>query len=152
MENDQSFATEVWLLSGIINSLPGILTLENNRLILTAIGSGTFWESGLKKIEKKSGVENFFSLINTGKPVQLFNVDLSEIQKLSFPWFYFSAGAHITCKKAKYRLSFIQPNNSVMPILDRSDFSAVYTKNVEIIQDIKDARKVGRKWKSLLTQ
>ena len=152
MENDQSFATEVWLLSGIINSLPGILTLENNRLILTAIGSGTFWESGLKKIEKKSGVENFFSMINKGKPVQLFNVDLSEIQKLSFPWFYFSAGAHITCKKAKYRLSFIQPNNSVMPILDRSDFSAVYTKNVEIIQDIKDARKVGRKWKSLLTQ
>lgn len=152
MENDQSFATEVWLLSGIINSLPGILTLENNRLILTAIGSGTFWESGLKKIEKKSGVENFFSLINKGKPVQLFNVDLSEIQKLSFPWFYFMAGAHITCKKAKYRLSFIQPNNSVIPILDRSDFAAVYTKNVEIIQDIKDARKVGRKWKLLLTQ
>ncbi len=152
MKKNESFASEVWLLSGLINSLPGILALEGGKLIFTALGTGTFWDSGLKKLEKKSGAENFSSLLNQGKSAQLFSVELSEIQKITFPLLYFSAGAHITFNNEKYRLSFIQPNNTKMPIFNTSDYEAVYKRSVEIIQDIGHSRKVGKKWKSLLTE
>ena len=52
MKNNESFSSEVWLLSGLINSLPGVLTLDGGKLLFTAIGTGTFGDSGLKKIEK----------------------------------------------------------------------------------------------------
>ena len=152
MKKNESFSSEVWLLSGLINSLPGILTLDDGRLIFTAIGTGTFRDRGLKKIEKKSGAENFTSLLNQGKPAQLLNVELSEIQKITFPAIYFSAGAHMTINDKKYRLSFIRPNNTKKPIFYRSDYKAVLDKSVEIIQDITHSRKVGKKWKSLLTE
>ncbi len=69
METSEYFVAEIWLLSGNINRFLRILTLKNNRLIMTAIDPRAFWESGLKKTEKKLGVENFFSLINKGKLV-----------------------------------------------------------------------------------
>ena len=152
MEGNESFASEVWLLSGLFHSLPGILALEDGKLIFTAIGTGTFWDSGLKKIEKRSGAKNFYSLLKHDKPAQLFNVELSEIQKTTFPLIYFSAGAHITFNNEKYRLSFIEPNNTKMPIFNRSQYDAVIKRSVEIIQDIGHSRKVGKKWKSLLTE
>lgn len=148
--NIESYSSEVWLISGLFNSLPGILTLENELLIFTAIGTGTYWDSGLKKIEEKSGAENFYSLLKQNKPAQLFSVKLNKIQKITFPFIYFSAGAHITCYNEKYRLSFIEPNNTQLPIFDRSKYNAVLKRNVEIIQDISQARIVGKKWKSLL--
>lgn len=152
MEKYKSFASEVWLLSGLFNSLPGLLALEGERLIFTAIGTGTFWDSGLKKIEKKSGTKNFFSLLKDDKPAQLFSVELSEIQKTTFPLIYFSAGAHITFNNEKYRLSFIEPNNTKMPIFNKNQYDAVIKRSVEIIQDIGHSRKVGKKWKVLLTE
>ncbi len=150
MENDKFYSSEVWLITGLFNSLPGILTLKNSKLIFTALGSGTYWESGLKKLEKKSGVKNFAALLNQNNPVQMFSVDLNEIQKVTFPFIYFSAGAHITFNNKKYRLSFIQPNNTKMPVLDNKSYKAIYSREVEIVQDISDARKIGKMWKSLL--
>ncbi len=137
------YSSEVWLLVGFINSLPGILTLEKGRIILTAIGSGTFWERGLKKLEAKTTVKDLPGLLKQGKPVQLFNVQLKDVQKIVFPGIYFSTAAHITIKNQKYRLSFIQPNNT--KVFDKSDFEAV-----ESIQDIFQSRKVGKIWRSIL--
>ena len=150
MTANESYCTEVWLISGLFNSLPGILTLNDDKLVFTAIGSGTYWESGLKKIEKKSGAENFSALLKRNKPAQLFCVDLSEIQKVTFPFIYFSAGAHLFFRNEKYRLSFIEPNNTKMPVLNRSQYDAVVKRNVEIVQDISHARKIGKRWKALL--
>ena len=151
MEKNESYATEVWLISGLFNSLPGILTLDGETLLFTAIGTGTYWESGLKKIEKKSGMTNFSSLLNRGKSAQLFCIQLSEIQKVTFPFIYFSAGAHITFNDKTYRLSFIEPNNSKIPIFHKGQYDRVVKRTVEIIQDISHARIVGKKWKALLT-
>ena len=141
MKNNNSFSSEAWLLSGIINSLPGILSLKNNKLIFTAHGTGTFWASRLKKLEKKSGVSNLPSFLKQNKPVQLFNVEVGEIQKLNFPAIYFSTGVNIKLKNEKYRLSFIEPNNTKV---------RYYDENVEIIQDIRQSIKIGKTWKSLL--
>ncbi len=142
MNKNDAFSSEVWLLSGLFHSLPGILALKDNKLTFTAVGTGTFWDNGLKKLEKKSVAKDLFSLLKQDKPVQLFCVELSEIQKITFPIIYFSAGVHITINNEKYRLSFIQPNNTKMPSHD---------KTVEAIQDISHSRKVGKMWKTLLT-
>ncbi len=147
---NESYSSEVWLISGLFNSLPGILTLSNGKLVFTALGAGTYWESGLKKIEKKSGAKDFCASLKRNKTVKLFSVGLSAIQKVTFPFIYFSAGAHITFNNEKYRLSFIEPNNTKMPVLNRSQYDGVVKTSVEIIQDIGHARKVGKKWKLLL--
>ncbi|MDZ4716797.1 MAG: hypothetical protein SH819_15130 [Cytophagales bacterium] len=120
-------------------------------MTFTAIGTGTFGNSGLDKVEKTAGAENFCSLLNQAKPAQLFSVKVSEIQKVAFPAIYFSAGANITFNNEKYQLSFIQPNNTKMPNLDRDDYEGVFEQSVETIKDIGHSRKVGKKWKSLLT-
>lgn len=143
MEKNKSFSSKAWLLNGLFHSLPGILELKKGTLLFTAIGTGTFWDNGLKKLEKKSGVVNLFSLLKEDKPAQLFSVELREIQKVTFPLLFLSAGVHITINNEKYRLSFIQPNNTKMPSHDKS---------IEVIQDISHSRKVGKKWKSLLRE
>lgn len=150
-ENNESYSSEVWLISGFYHSLPGVLTLENGQLIFTALGPGTYWERGLKKIEEKTGAENFCSLLKKNKPAQLFSIELNKIEKVTFPWIYFSAGAHITFNKQRYRLSFIEPNNTQLPVFDKGRYNAVLKRNIEIIQDISHARKIGKKWKALLT-
>ena len=152
MEQGEYYCTEVWLISGLFNSLPGILKLDGRKLVFTAIGAGTYWESGLKNIERKSGNLRFCELLKQKNPAQIFNIDLSEIQKLTFPFIYFSAGAHITLHDQKYRLSFIQPNNTVMPFISSDKYEKINLRAVEIVQDISDARKVGKKWKALLAQ
>lgn len=152
MNNHESYASEVWLITGFLNSLPGLLNLENGKLTFTAIGTGTYWDSGLKKIEKKSGNSDFYKLLKRDKPAILFSVDVNEIQKITYPFIYFSGGAHIFFDNKKFRLSFIEPNNSKLPIFDRSQYAAVIKRTVEIIEDISHARKVGKKWRKLLVK
>jgi hypothetical protein len=152
MIKSESYASEIWLISGFINSLPGLLSLDKGRLTFTAIGGGTYWDSGLKKLENKCGNKEFCALLKRGKPAILFSVDLKDIQKVTYPFIYFSGGAHLFFDNKKYRLSFIQPNNSVMPEIDRSRYERVVKRTVEIIEDISHARRVGKKWRSLLPQ
>jgi hypothetical protein len=150
MKKLPSFASQAWLLSGLINSLPGVLSIRDGKLVFTAIGMGTFGGRGLKKIETKSGAEDFASLLQQDKPAQLFEVELSEIQKVTFPAIYFSAGAHVTIRNEKYRLSFIQPNNTTISGVGRNDYGARFKGKVEIAKDISQSRKIGEKWKSIL--
>lgn len=150
MYKNDSFVSQVWLLRGLFHSLPGVLKLEKNRLQFTAISTGTFGESGLQNIEKKSGAKKFTSLLKQHKPAQLFSVDLTEIQKITFPLIYFSAGVHITFNNEKYRLSFIEPNNTKTGAMANSEYDELIGGSIEIIQDIAHSRRVGKKWKSLL--
>lgn len=149
IEIEAIYSSEAWLLVGFYHSLPGVLALKNGKLTFTATSSGTFGNKGLLKIEQKSGVKDFALSLTRNQPTKLFSVELSGIQKVNYPWIYFSAGANITLNDQKYRLSFIQPNNTVMPVLSKSDYSFVYGRTVDIVQDISGARKVGKKWKSL---
>ena len=145
------FATEVWLISGIFHSLPGLLTLKETQLTFTALGPGTYWDGGLRKIEKKANAKDFFDLLKRDQPVQLFSIDLNEIKKITFPFIYFSTGTHLTFRNERFRLSFIEPNNTKMPVIDRSRYDRVINATVEIAQDIKHARIIGKRWRALLT-
>ena len=151
VQKNDAFATEVWLISGLFHSLPGLLKLKETQLTFTALGPGTYWDGGLRKIEEKANAKDLFDLLKRNQPAQLFSIDLSEIQKITFPFIYFSAGTHITFRNERFRLSFIEPNNTKMPVIDRGRYDRVINATVEIAQDIKHARIIGKRWRALLT-
>jgi hypothetical protein len=72
--------------------------------------------------------------------------------KKLFPAIYLSAGTHITIKNQEYVLSFIRPNNTQLPIFDRSDYEVMFDRTVETVQDIFHSTSIGKKWKSILLE
>jgi len=114
-------------------------------LIFTALRPRNYWESGLKKIEKKAGAENFCTLLKRNKTAQLFNIDVNEIQKITHPFIYFSCGAHLFFRNQKYRLSFIEPNNTKLPAMNKTQYGKILKRNIEIIEDISHAKRVCKK-------
>jgi len=123
------FSSEAWLLIGLFNSLPGRLTLENGQLKFTATNAGTLGESGLKKLEAKTGAKEVAKNLQQGKAVQLFQVNLPDVQEIVFPGIYFSLGIKITVHHQQYRVSFIQPGN---------------TTTLQSLPELLEARKVGK--------
>lgn len=79
---DGSFSSAVWLLKGITGSILGYLELENDRLVFTIEGR------------------------------QIFDVPLSQVSDIVFPWYYFGGGVKFRVGENKYRLSFVEPNSA----------------------------------------
>lgn len=94
-----NYFSSAWLLEGITGAVYGHLELTNGRLSFT-VG------------EK-----------------QIFNVPLSEVKDVVFPWYYFSGGVKFRIGAEKYRMSFVQPGEQ---------------------GSIIDGRQTGKAWKSLL--
>lgn len=150
IENEE-FTSEIWLITGLYHSLPGLLSLKNGILTFMALGSGTYGKKGLMNIEIKCGSKDFCKKLKNNTPAKLFEININEIQKLTYPFIYFGGGAHIYFNNLKYRLSYIEPANTQMPLLSTNDYHKVFKRNVEIVQSIKHARQIGKKWKLLLT-
>lgn len=153
-ENRQksAFASTAWLLRGLFNSLPGILSLQQGRLSYTALDAGTFWKRGLKRLENDSKHPGLAARLRRGEAGRLFDLPREEIQDVSFPWFYFSAGMHIGIDGRRYRFSFIRPNNTQMPVVNRSDARVAVGLSIRVVRDINEAMEVGRRWKLLLDE
>lgn len=60
-----------------------------------------------------------------------FDVPVSAISEIKFPWHYFGGGMKISIGADKYRISFIEPHNS--------------------FASISDARATGASWKAALS-
>jgi hypothetical protein len=71
--------------------------------------------------------------LTTDKPI--FDIPLTEVQAVNFPWFYYGVGCTLKINGAKYKLSFIQPGNTA---------GGEYAS-------IPDARRKGQRWKTMLT-
>jgi hypothetical protein len=89
-------------LSGLIGSEPGHLELRNGRLRYTPSQKG---EPG-------------------------FDVPLTEVGDIDFPWHYFGGGFKMSVGGERLRFSFIEPHN------ENADIGA--------------AREAGKAWKKLL--
>jgi hypothetical protein len=85
-DDDGAFSTSAWLLIGITGSEHGVLRLANGRLTFA-----------------------------TGDGRSVFDVPLSGVSEVKFPWYYFSGGVKIRIGANSYRLSFVQPNNEAGP-------------------------------------
>ncbi|BCM88910.1 hypothetical protein IAD21_00752 [Abditibacteriota bacterium] len=81
MSKNTSYSSPAWLLIGIHGSKPGTLRLNNGRL----------------------------SYSNDDQQC-LFDVPVSEVKDLDFPWYYFGGGVNFKIGADKYRLSFVQPH------------------------------------------
>ena len=93
--------TSVWRLSGIIGSEAGHLELTSGRLIYTPIEGAGF------------------------------NVPITDVQDINFPWHYLGGGFKMRIGSENYRFSFIEPHN------DNAD--------------ITEGRAIGKTWKKALT-
>jgi len=136
---DPAFQSDAWLLLGIINSLPGRLQLKNGRLRFAALNFGTLWKKDLKKLEQKTGIGGLAQRLENDQATLLFDVDIHSIQKMHFPFYYFSCGMHLTVNDLKYRFSFIRPNNTRLP-----------SQQLSGISSLPKGRYIGKKWKELL--
>lgn len=94
--------TPVWRLSGLTGSERGHLELRNGRLVYTPI------DEGLKG----------------------FDVPLSEVSEINFPWHYFNGGFKMRIGAEQFRFSFVEPHDQHA--------------------DIRSGRAAGKSWKQLL--
>lgn len=95
--------TQVWLLDGLTGSVPGALRLAHGRIAFT-----------------------------TDDGRRVFDVPLSSVSEVKFPWYYFGGGVKLRIGAESYRLSFVQPNN------------------VAGQSDIFGGRRAGKAWKAAL--
>ncbi|MEJ7575708.1 MAG: hypothetical protein WKF74_01740 [Pyrinomonadaceae bacterium] len=101
---DDALFTSVWLLTGITGSVFGHLTFANGRIAFTT---------------------------NDGC---VFNVPLSEVSDVEFPWYYFDVSVKFRIGAERYRLSFAKPGNTGGRL-----------------SDVFEGRQSGKAWKSVLT-
>ena len=122
---DDALCTPAWLLVGMTRSVPGVLE----------------WADGHFAFTTEEG--------------RVFDVPLSEVINVKFPWYYFGGGAKFNIGVESYRLSFIRPN-------DASDIPDRLLAGTEAgglggllnigrkVSDIGEGRQAGKAWKSVL--
>ena len=100
MVNRRNLCTPAWLLTGIVSRVPGVLELEGGRL----------------------------AFVTTQR--RLFEVAVSEMSDVSFPWYYFGGGIKFRIGDERYRVSFVEPGDT---------------------GDIVEGRRAGKAWKKALS-
>lgn len=119
----EEFTSDAWLLEGITVSIPGSLALQNGRL-------------------------RFATLEEV-----VFDVPLSEITSVKFPWYYFGGGVKLQAAGKPYRFSFVVPNGIEYAggrALGAVGNPLALLVAASKIGDIRNGRKLGRKWRELL--
>lgn len=96
--------TRVWRLSGLTGSEPGHLEVRGERLR--------------------------YSPAEESRPG--FDVPLTEVSDINFPWHYFGGGFKMRIGSEQYRFSFVEPHNDAA--------------------DISGGREAGKAWKKILTR
>lgn len=118
------FASPAWLLIGLTRSSAiGQLVLRRNRLSF-----------------------------RVGDDV-LFDVDRAEIERIVFPWYYFSGGMKVWAQRRLYRLSFVKPNSAEVAtaqLLARAGSPAALGMVVAKVADMASGRRAGKRWRELL--
>ena len=133
------FGTDAWLLRGI-RSLPGTLQLARRCLSFTAFDAGNFRPRQLRALEQDFGRPGLVETLTAGKTAVVFELPLSAVQAVRFPWYYFSGGLHLTLNGVRYRFGFDEPSN---------------TKGAgeggDLLGSAVRARRRGKAWKAVFT-
>lgn len=107
----------VWRLHGLVASEPGWMAFDNGTVVLM--------------------LED-----DEGSAVEAFAVPVSEIKDVKYPRAQMSAGCNFVVDGEKYKISFLQPQNTRMP----GPYGAV-----QGAASIPAGRKSGKAWKAILT-
>jgi hypothetical protein len=115
--------TNAWLLQGLTGSVAGWLVLADERL-------------------------RFIT------PAEVaFDVALSEVTAVVFPWYYFGGGMKLRAGDLPVRISFVKPNGAEYAdarLLASDANPAALLMVASKATDIRDGQTVGRRWRELL--
>ncbi|MQY05798.1 hypothetical protein [Actinomadura macrotermitis] len=128
----------VWLMMGSTGSVPGSLHLADGRLVFEAYGRGALTGGQLRELEARSGRPGLGAHLDADRPGVVFDVPVSAVGGLTFPWYYFGGGMKLKVGDAPYRFSFLQPQNTRMP------------GDIRGLGDIPGGRAAGKGWKNAL--
>ncbi|GAB5536570.1 MAG: hypothetical protein Rubg2KO_28190 [Rubricoccaceae bacterium] len=104
-----TFQTPAWRLIGLTRSEPGVLSHSDGRL----------------SYRTDTGV--------------LFDVPLSSVSQVVFPWVYFGGGVKLAAGGDAYRFSFVEPNDAPSSPLIGSERVGIAA-----------GRRAGAEWKRIL--
>jgi hypothetical protein len=117
------FASDAWVLKGMTGSEAGWLDIHDGNLRFT----------------KPDGV--------------VFDVPLSQVTDVKFPWFYFGGGAKLRAAGVDYRFSFVRPNGaeyaSAKLLADNGNAGSLLIVASKAA-DIGSGRSSGERWRELL--
>jgi len=139
---------KVWLLSGLIDSAPGVLEVREGVVRVTLVDFGTFSKKRLDEFGITFGMESLSLRLEKG-PVEFFQTDFKGEDELKFPWYYFGGGAVAHIGKKKLRLSFAQPQNTKFPVHKLSHSHLKVASLGEAAGELKHAVALGKELKKL---
>ena len=113
----ENMTSEVWRLTGVTGSSPGVLTLED----------------GVVSLLVEDSNENL---------QQQFSLPIDQVSAVKWPKLQMSGGCSLEVGGEKYRISFLQPQNT-RPLA--SSYSAVAG-----VASISGGRSAGKAWKAVL--
>src|SRR4051812_44808813 len=134
------FVTKAWLLMGLTGSAPGVLRLADGRLCLRVQGSGVLWGRQLRALERIARQPGLAERLGRGEAAEIFDTPLDRIRRVASPWYYFGGGAIVETDHARFRLSFLQPQNT----------TTVSEPLFGPIAEIAGGRRAGKAWKVAL--
>lgn len=134
---------------GSISSLPSTLALAEDCLRFTASGHGTAWPFQLRSLERCAARPGLAHRLDADETALVFDLPLSEVLAVSFPWYYFSGGIKLTVRGTRYRFSFARPANTHTPA-DRGNVGEVARTVTGTASEIARARRNGRAWRAAL--
>ena len=123
MSTSEALRTPAWLLEGITVSVPGVLEHADGRLAFTT---------------------------DRGR---VFDLPVSEVGDVHFPWWYFGGGVKLTAHGKRHRISFVRPNDADdIPgrLMARDGNPAGLLTAGQKLLDIGEGRRAGRAWRDVL--
>ena len=90
---------------------------------------------------------------------RVFDAALEEVQRITFPWYYFGGGMKLRIGDRQYRISFVRPNGaSDIPgqLMARTDFGGAVGDGLALLTagrkvlDIGQGRSAGKAWGAAL--
>jgi hypothetical protein len=104
-----------WLLFGHIQSLGGLLKLENERVSFEGAGEGLagvpgFLRFSVRRLERSAKRPGLAQALLSYEDAVVFDVPVSEIEEMKVPWH--RSGITLYIGGNRYRFSFARPQNT----------------------------------------
>lgn len=143
LRQDERLRSVVWLLMGLTGSMPGQLRLVEGRVSFVAFSRGEMSDRHLAALEHDLERSGVIEGLRDGQAMTVFDVPLSDVTSVRFPWYYFGGGMKLMITDVPLRFSFIRPPNTVATP-DRHAHEAAG------LTDVVGGKHVARAWRTAL--
>ena len=126
-----------WLLFGHIQSLGGVLKLENERVSFEGVGEALagvpgFLRFSVRRLERSAKRPGLARALLRYENAVVFDVQVSEIDEMKVPWH--RSGINLYIDGNRYRFSFLRPGNT----------------NGSGLEEVPDAMETTESWREAL--